>query len=182
VGGARSTTGRAPFAFKGPADGKQEGVDTRLLGIYLNDHLAGAVGGTELARRALSNNRGTRLEPDLERLAGEIEEDRQTLEDLIARLGVSRSVVKTSAAWILEKAARLKLNGQPLGYSPLSRVIELEALAVGVEAKRALWAALKRLEGVDLGVDLDEMVARAQRQKRLLERRRLEAVAAAFEG
>jgi hypothetical protein len=156
-------------------------VNTRLLGIYLNDHLAGAVGGTELARRALANNRGTRLEPDLERLAGEIEEDRQTLEDLIARLGVSRSVIKTSAAWVLEKAARLKLNGQPLGYSPLSRVIELEALAVGVEAKRSLWATLKRLEGVDLDVDLDGMVARAQRQKRLLERRRLEAVADAFE-
>lgn len=33
----------------------------RLLQIYLNDHLAGAVGGAELARRCLRSNRGTPL-------------------------------------------------------------------------------------------------------------------------
>jgi hypothetical protein len=99
-------------------------------------------------------------------------------------LGVSRSPIKTTAGRLLGQAGRLKLNGRVLRYSPLSRVEELETLAVGVEAKKAMWVALKRVrdQGEQLGVDLDDLVARAQRQKRMLERRRLEAVAQAFEG
>jgi len=159
-------------------------VDRQLLGIYLNDHLGGAVGGVELARRVLRNNRGTRLEADLRRLLDEIEKDRETLEGLIQRLGLPRSQVKAGAAWLLEKAGRLKPNGRLLEYSPLSRLIELELLATGVEAKRALWNALKRLEqqGEDFGIELEELLARAQRQRRLLERKRLEAAAEALGG
>jgi len=157
-------------------------VNRQLLGIYLNDHLAGAMGGIELARRALRNNRGTPLAADLERLVREIEEDRVTLEGLMERLRIPRSSVKAPVAWALEKVGRLKLNGRLFEYSPLSRVIELELLSSGVETKRALWTALKRLadEGIDLGLDLEDLIARARRQRRVIDRRRLEAAAAAF--
>jgi hypothetical protein len=157
-------------------------VNRRLLGIYLNDHLAGAMGGLELARRALRNNRGTPLEADLERVAREIEEDRTTLEGLMERLRIPRSQVKPPVAWALEKVGRLKLNGRLFEYSPLSRLIELELLSSAVETKRAMWAALKRVAdgGIDLGVDLDELIKRAQRQRRLIDRRRLKAADAAF--
>ena len=47
-------------------------VDRKLLRIYLNDHLAGSVAGTALARRALASNRGTPLGDHLERLAREV--------------------------------------------------------------------------------------------------------------
>ncbi|MGH2676877.1 MAG: hypothetical protein ACRDHB_00770 [Actinomycetota bacterium] len=159
-------------------------MDKRLLGIYLNDHLAGAAAASEVASRSLHSNRHTALATDLQRLLNEIGEDRVSLEGVMDRLGVSRSPVKTTAGRLLAQAARLKLNGRLLRYSPLSRLEELEALAVGVEAKKAMWVALKRVrdQGEDLGVDLDDLVARAQRQKRMLERRRLEAVAQAFEG
>jgi hypothetical protein len=157
-------------------------MDRKLLGIYLNDHLAGAMGGIELARRCLSNNRGTPLEADLEKLVREIEEDRVVLEGLMERLGVPRSPVKAPVAWALEKVGRLKLNGRLLEYSPLSRVIELELLSSGVETKRSMWMAFKRLaeEGIDLGLDLEDLIGRARRQRRMLERRRLEAAVAAF--
>lgn len=157
-------------------------MDRKLLGIYLNDHLAGAMGGIELARRCLSNNRGTPLEADLEKLAREIEEDRVVLEGLMERLRIPRSPVKAPLAWALEKVGRLKLNGRLLEYSPLSRVVELELLSSGVETKRSMWTALKRLadEGIDLGLDLENLIGRARRQRRMLERRRLEAAAAAF--
>jgi hypothetical protein len=157
-------------------------MDRKLLGIYLNDHLAGAMGGIELARRCLSNNRGTPLEADLEKLVREIEEDRVVLEGLMERLGVPRSPVKAPVAWALEKVGRLKLNGRLLEYSPLSRVIELELLSSGVETKRSMWTALNRLadEGIDLGLDLEDLIGRARRQRRMLERRRLEAAVAAF--
>jgi hypothetical protein len=159
-------------------------MDKRLLGIYLNDHLAGSVAASEVARRSLHSNRGTNLGGDLKRFLQEIDEDRASLESVMDRLGLPRSPIKTTAARVLGQAGRLKLNGRLLRYSPLSRVEELEALAVGVEAKKTMWVALKRVrdQGEDLGVDLDDLVARAQRQKRMLERRRLEAVAQAFEG
>lgn len=158
-------------------------MNRQLLGIYLNDHLAGAMGGLELARRALRNNRGTPLAADLERIVKEIEEDRVALEGLMERLRIPRSPVKAPVAWALEKVGRLKLNGRLLEYSPLSRVIELELLSSGVETKRAMWTALKRLadEGVDLGLDLEDLIARARRQRRVIDRRRLEAAAAAFD-
>jgi hypothetical protein len=160
------------------------GVATRLLAIYLNDHLAGSTAALELARRARSANRGTRFEAAFARLAEEIEEDRDALLDVMRRLGVPRDPVKEAAGWLAEKAGRLKLNGRLTGYSPLSRVVELEILALGVEGKRALWRALRELAAGDArlaGVDLATLLKRAERQRRTVEQQRLRAVAIAFE-
>jgi hypothetical protein len=128
------------------------------LQIYLNDHLAGATAGHELAKRMVSENRGTGFEPVLSNLVQEIGEDRRTLEEMISDLGLSVRRWKTTAAWVAEKAARLKLNGSLWGYSPLSRLVEIEGLLLGVEGKASLWRTLgelahreRRLDGVDLG-------------------------------
>jgi hypothetical protein len=158
-------------------------VDARLIAIYLNDHLAGATGGLELARRAHGANRGTDFEAPLARLATEIAEDREALVDVMARLGVRRDPVKVWAGWLAEKCGRLKLNGRIAGYSPLSRVLELEMLALGVEGKRALWRALAAVAAEDArlaGVDLAALGRRAERQRRLIERERLRAATVAF--
>ena len=159
------------------------GVDSRLIAIYLNDHLAGATGGMELARRALGANRGTDFEASLERLATEIAEDRAALLDVMGRLGVARDPLKVWAGWAAEKAGRLKLNGRLTGYSPLSRVVELEGLALGIEGKRGLWRALAAHVAEDerlASVDLEALGRRADRQRRLVESERLRATAIAF--
>src|SRR3954447_17927225 len=146
------------------------GVASDLLAIYLNDHLAGSTGGLELARRALGANRGTEFEAPLERLATERAEDRDALLDVMDRLGVGRDALKVIAGWAAEKAGRLKLNGSLTGYSPLSRVLELELLGLGVEGKRAMWRALRELAAEDArleGVDLPGLARRAERQRRL---------------
>jgi hypothetical protein len=158
-------------------------VGSRLLAIYLNDHLAGSTGALELARRARSANRGTPFEAAFERLAAEIEEDRDVLLDVMRRLGVARDPVKEIAGWLAEKAGRLKLNGRLTGYSPLSRVLELELLALGVEGKRTLWRALREVAAGDArldGVDLAALLRRAERQRRIVEQQRLRAAAIAF--
>ena len=159
------------------------GVETRLLAIYLNDHLAGATGALELARRARTANRGTPFEAPLARLTVELEEDRATLRRLMRRLGVTRDPVKEWAGWLAEKCGRLKLNGRLAGYSPLSRVLELELLALAVEGKRALWRSLAHVAGEDArlqGIDFGALGRRAQRQRRLLEAERLKAAEIAF--
>jgi hypothetical protein len=151
---------------------------TRRLAIYLNDHLAGSIVGTELAKRALRENRGSELEETLEWLLGELLEDRATLERLMEDLGVVRSRAKGTLAVALERVGRLKLNGQLTGYSPLSRLVELEGLALGVTGKLALWENLRELaagEPALSGFDLDGLAERARAQLERLHRERLEA-------
>src|SRR4051794_23279422 len=113
-------------------------MNDKLVRIYLNDHLAGAMAGLELAKRCCSNNEGTRLGDSLQRLIGEIHSDRDDLEQLMEALGVPKDPVKRLAGWATEKLGRLKLNGQLTGYSDLSRLIELEGLCLGVEGKLSL--------------------------------------------
>jgi hypothetical protein len=159
-------------------------VPSRLLPIYLNDHLAGATIGVELARRAARENAGNPVGAFLsDTLLPEIAEDRETLRSLMATLGIPRSRPKTAAAWVAEKVGRLKLNGEWRRYSPLSRLLELEGLAAGIEAKQAMWISLERVRDTDARlqeVDLRHLVERAQSQRERLEQHRLAAAATAL--
>jgi hypothetical protein len=151
-------------------------LDGKLTPIYLNDHLAGSTTGLALARRALSNNRGTPFEPFLETLADEIAEDRATLRDVMRRLDVGEDHLKKVAALVTERAGRLKLNGSLLSYSPLSRLVELEGLALGVTGKLGLWRALREVGDPRLAeFDLAALAERAEAQRDGLELQRLEA-------
>jgi hypothetical protein len=154
-----------------------------LLEIYLNDHLAAATGGRDLARRAAASNRGSEYGPFLERLAGDINEDRESLLAIMRALNVKVDRLKVLAGWGAEKVGRLKLNGRLLGYSPLSRLVELETLALGVHGKLALWRSLQQLEPTLPGMAdglLAELVDRAQSQLEELELHRLRACAQAL--
>jgi hypothetical protein len=150
-----------------------------LLAIYLNDHLSGSTVGVELAQRAAANNRGSGYGRFLDELAAEIRSDRESLLEIMRSLQVGVDRVKVSAAWAAEKLGRLKLNGRIRGYSPLSRVVELEALTLGVSGKLALWRALDQLEPdrPELSrAKLLELIARAERQLSSLEEQRRNAV------
>jgi hypothetical protein len=157
----------------------------RLLAIYLNDHLAGATAGVELARRALKENGENDYGRFLATLAEEIDQDRRTLIEVMERLTITRSKVKVPAAWALEKVGRLKLNGRIRGYSPLSRLVELESLAGGIEAKRAMWLALLQIRASDERLKdfaLDALATRAEDQRQRLEPHRLSAAIEAIGG
>lgn len=154
--------------------------DRSLLAIYLNDHLAGSLVVSELAKRAAASNRGTRYGPFLDALAGDIEEDRRSLLEIMRSLGAGVDRLKLAGGWAAEKLGRLKLNGRLRGYSPLSRVVELEVLILGVRGKLGLWQALELLEpelpGLQKDVGLEDLIARAEGQLEELERQRLAAV------
>jgi hypothetical protein len=155
----------------------------RLLEIYLADHLAAATAGVELARRTATSNAETEFGGVLRRLTAEIEDDRRTLQTIVADFGFRESKTKEAIAWVGEKVGRLKLNGQIRGYSPLSRVLELEALSVGVAGKLALWQSLQAVPGTAerLGtIELDKLADRAQGQRNEIEELRVRAVREAF--
>jgi hypothetical protein len=153
-----------------------------LLTIYLNDHLAGATAGVELARRLrASNEDDPEFGPALAEVCVEIEVDRETLKAVMDRLGVGQSKLKPLAAVLGERLGRLKLNGQLRGYSPLSRLDELELLQIGVVGKRRLWRALEHTHADDLpDFDLGALAERATEQLRRLEALHLKAAALAL--
>jgi hypothetical protein len=154
-----------------------------LLATYLNDHLAGATAGRELARRAAANNRGSELGRFLDGLATDIDRDRDSLIGVMHALDIGIDCVKLLGGWAAEKIGRLKPNGKLVGYSPLSRLLELEGLTLGVRGKLALWQALGEIEANEpalASIDLERLIERAERQLAAIEPHRLKIVQAAL--
>ena len=145
------------------------------LGIYLEDHLAGSTAGLELFRRATRRHHGTPLGDELARLRDEVEQDREALRGMMRTLGVPVRAYKVLGGWALERVGRLKANGHLVTRSPLSDLVELEAMRLGVEGKGCLWRALLALEDprLDAGA-LRQLQERADGQVTALERLRLE--------
>jgi hypothetical protein len=150
-----------------------------LLRIYLNDHLAGAAGGTGLAHRLANSHKGTAAERELAEFARAVDEDRDALLEIMRGLGVGRTYYKEPLAVVAERLGRFKLNGSLLQRSPLSSVVELEAMGLGVTGKRAGWRSLRELADSESRLDkakLDTLIQRAEDQIALLERLRVQAV------
>lgn len=156
-----------------------------LLEIYLNDHLGGATAGRALAHRSARANHGTDFGPPLAAIAADVDADVGELRALIRRLGRHEDRLKVAAGWAAERAGRLKLNGRLRGYSPLSRLLEVEGLVIGVEGKRRLWVSLRSVADRHPALDaaaLDRLIARAGDQHRRLTELHERAAAAALSG
>ena len=70
--------------------------DRELLTTYLNDHLAGAVAGSRRMRRLAEAEEAASDGRELLALAAEIDEDRATLERVLAHADVVQSPVKVA--------------------------------------------------------------------------------------
>ena len=154
-----------------------------LMAIYLNDHLAGATMGMELARRMADSHPSGDDAARLRQLAHDVAEDRAALIGVMERLGVSVDQVKAAMGWLGEKLARWKLNGYLFSRSPLSTVIELEAMRLGVEGKAAGWRTLRAVADHDErldAADLDRLIERAAAQVEILEALRVSATRRVF--
>jgi hypothetical protein len=99
----------------------------------------------------------------------------------MGRLEIRRSRVKPAGAWISEKLGRLKPNGRVRGYSPLSRLVELEFLYIGISGKMQMWNALERTLDGQLGeFDFRRLAERASQQRDRVMELHLAAAAEAF--
>jgi hypothetical protein len=155
---------------------------TDPLGIYLNDHLAGATAGLELFRRATAGAPPEHRK-SLERLTSEVQGDRTSLIDIMTALEIPVRHYKVAAGWLGERIGRAKPNGRLVGRAPLSSLLEVEALALGVRGKAAGWQALRAVAQRDSRVSqtqLDELIASADRQSEELEQIRQEIARQVF--
>jgi hypothetical protein len=138
-----------------------------LLAIYLTDHLAGATGGSNRMRSLADHERSASDAGELATIATEIEQDRETLTRILAAAHVSPRRYKMAAAWLAERVGRLKSNGS-FRRSPLTSVLELEFLRMGVTGKIALWESLRSTQLRD-EFDFDELLERGYRHLQGLE-------------
>ena len=153
--------------------------------IYLQDHHAGSTTGLELARRILANNESNEYGEAMAPIVDEIAADRKALESIMDDLGFESDTIKDLGAWTLEKVGRLKLNGQITGYSPLSRMVELEGLMTGITGKIGLWAALLQIAPDEPRLDvarLERLRESGESQRTTVEELRERAARDAFVG
>jgi len=159
------------------------GSPQHWLGIYLNDHLAGATAGVELARRVAGSHQDAEHRKRLAGLAADITADRKALLQLMRSAGVPVRGHKILAGWVTEKAARLKPNANVLTRSPLSDLIELETLHLGIQGKAAAWRVLLAASANDGLIDrerLQVLLDRAGDQLAVVEGLRIQTGARLF--
>jgi UDP-glucose 4-epimerase len=135
----------------------QATLDRVLVRVYLNDHLAGSIGGLRRLRRTAETLGRTPVGPGIARVAAEVDAEHEELKEIIDGLGMPQSLPKQAATWAAERVARLKSNGRVFRHSSMTPLLEIELLRSAVMGKRGLWQTL-----VDIGPALDVDPARAQ--------------------
>jgi hypothetical protein len=148
----------------------------KAIDVYQNDHLAGAMLGMISPSRSGTGTRAP-LGDVMRSIAPQVEEDRQTLLDLMERMGTSTNPVKQATGWLAEKASRVKFSGIVSGEPDHGASMALESLTLGVEGKASMWKALKEVASEYpplASANLDELISR-EAQPGALERERLAA-------
>jgi hypothetical protein len=146
------------------------------LSTYLNDHLVGANLAVEILDHLTSE--APSLSASLIALKAEIEEDREQLKALMASHHIEESRVRKAGSWIVEGLAELKLEVDDDAKGRLRRLERLEALAIGIDGKIALWRALDAAvsSNTDIGgLDYEHLSQRGQDQRARVEVLRLQA-------
>jgi len=156
---------------------------TSPLATYLHDHLAASHFAVELLEGLAARHRGGPLGSFCEEILVQIREDQQTLESIIAKIGEAGYDSKDLAAWVAEKASRMKLR-QP-NDGGLGTFEAVETLALGVRGKLALWELLPVVAQADYRLrdwDFTRLAARAGDQFSQLDDWRLKLAQETFAG
>ncbi|OIJ26389.1 hypothetical protein [Nocardioides luteus] len=143
-----------------------------LLHAYLQHHWAGSSAGAAMFARVGRSHSDPDVAARVRRLSKEINEDRESLRQIILATGATPSLIATATGRALEFAGRFKPNGRVVRRSPLSDLLEVEALRDAVFGKRGGWQLLREVCGDDVRLDrqqLDELIRRADDQLARLE-------------
>ena len=143
------------------------------LDTYLNDHIAGATAGTNLAKMAAEEHQTDEHGPFFSEIYAAIQADFETLQQLASALGVEESAAKGALAEIGSKMMAPKFTAGD--DDELNAFVTLETLSIGIEGKVCMWKALKTIEDGNPALeaaDLDTLLARGTDQRERLEAER----------
>ena len=147
------------------------------LAVYLHDHLAGSSFAVELLEKLASEFAGTPSGEVARELLEQVQIDRNTLEQLIAKVGKANPDLYDALGWIAERVSRIKLkHDDPAGIGAFEA---FETISLGILGKRALWEALQVRQNADTrvaGLDYPALIARAEQQFQKANQYRLELI------
>ena len=149
----------------------------------MKDHLAGSVAALQLLEHLIATNSGKPLERFFADLSAEVAEDQDALQKMLHDLGGTEGLMRNTAAFLGEKLSRVKLRLEDPAGSQLAHLEKVEALALGIEGKRALWRALDAVASAVptlQTIDFDQLGQRAEAQRQRVETVRIEAAREAF--
>jgi hypothetical protein len=150
--------------------------------VYLNDHLAGATAGADLAKQAAERHDGE-LGEFFAQLADEVGADYNTLTSLMDQMDAHASGAKEVLAKAGSEISEAKFSGESMDDPEFGTFITLETLSIGVEGKLCMWKALKVVadDYPELSsTDIDTLIERAQSQRDKIEGKRLEVASTAL--
>lgn len=127
--------------------------ERRVVRIHMGDHLTVMRGARSLAGRMLGSGRHQGTAALLGRIADELDAGCTTLGGFLRQLGASPPRSKLLAASVAERVGRAKLNGRIAERSPLSGLLELEALGAALSLAAAGWRSLR-----SAGIAVDAVV------------------------
>lgn len=148
---------------------------------YLEDHKAGAGAAISVLKKMKAGIHDESLSQLAANILSGVEEDKETLQNLAKRIGTGSNMMKEAAAWVGEKASRIKLGAGMSG--DFGTFEALEFLALGIQGKLHLWYALEVVAVTDARLrylDFKTLIARADEQYLKVEDRRLALAAIAL--
>ena len=118
-----------------------------------------ATAGSQRAARLADAEGNSADGPALAKLATDVATDREALLALMEAAGIEPNRLKTVIASVGEKLGALKLNGRLTDRSPLSTVVEIEAMQMAVRGKRSLWETLLVAMPTSTPIDIAGLVS-----------------------
>jgi hypothetical protein len=151
------------------------------LAVYLHDHRAGSSFAVELLEKLATEFTGTPTGELARELLEQVQVDRKTLEQIIAKVGKTNVDVYDALGWVTERVSRIKLkHDDPIGIGAFEA---FEAISLGILGKRALWETLQVHQSIDIrvaGPDYPDLIARAEQQFQKANEYRLQLVNSAL--
>ncbi len=145
----------------------------RWLRIYVQDHAAAEAVKSALLRRIAQSHGVPEVREAVAGLIAEAEADEVLLLCVMSDLGMDPSAAKEGAT-LADRMSRLMPNGRRSRRSPLSDVVEIEALTLALTESALGWTTLAQLAGRDSR--LDESDVRDALDRTLDQRRRVEVL------
>jgi hypothetical protein len=161
-----------------PIDYARSNMTNESLATYLNDHLAGSVVALELLDHLQEDGAETAEASILANVHADIVADRQELEAFMEQRGIAVSEPRKATGWLIEKFTEVKLRFDDAGDGALRRLEALETISLGIAGKQALWQSLAAaaVDEPELGgLDYARLERRAETQREVVERLRLQA-------